>query len=320
MFEQIRALFALPLSDKMALLQDENNRGYTPFMEETLDPASQTQGDTKEGFYFGRQVPAGSPEAALPLHGPNVWPPERLVPGFRAATDAYFSAASALGFRLLRLLAASLGLPPGRFDADFDPPMAFLRPLRYSAEASRPGEGVFGAGAHTDYGMLTILATDGQPGLQVHLDGAWVDVPPAPGCFVCNLGDMLERWTNGLYRSTLHRVVSVAGRERYSIPFFFEPNFSAVVECLPCCVTPGRPPAYAPTTAGRHLLDKYAATHAGYHQGGGGGGEVGGGGGGEAGGGGGGEAGGGGGGEEGGGGEDGGGGAESGGAAAEERR
>ena len=99
----------------------------------------------------GREVPAGSPEAELPLHGPNVWPPEALVPGFHAATEAYFSELSALGFRLLWLLAESLGLPPDYFDSKFDRPMVFLRPLRYSAEVSRPGDGVFGAGAHTDY-------------------------------------------------------------------------------------------------------------------------------------------------------------------------
>ncbi|KIZ06914.1 hypothetical protein MNEG_1040 [Monoraphidium neglectum] len=278
MFDQIRSLFDLPIADKMALLQDENNRGYTPLLEETLDPGSQTkaraidvfgfaQGDTKEGYYIGREVPADSPEAQLPLHGPNLWPPEKLLPGFRATTEAYFSSVTALGHRLLRLLAISLDLEPGHFDPFFDPPMVFLRPLHYSAEVSRPGDGVFGAGAHSDYGMLTVLATDGQPGLQVHVGGAWVDVPAAPRCFVCNLGDMLERWTNGLYKSTLHRVVSTTGRDRYSIPFFFEPNFNAVVEALPCCVTADRPAAYPPTTAGRHLLEKYAATHAGYGNG-----------------------------------------------------
>lgn len=268
MFDQLRAAFGLPMEEKLKLLQDENNRGYTPLSEETLDPARQTEGDTKEGFYFGREVGPDDPDASLPLHGPNVWPPEALLPGFRAATEAYFGAMTGLGHRLLRLLALSLGLAPDYFDPAFDRPMVFLRPLRYSGRVSRPDDGVFGAGAHTDYGMLTILATDGQPGLQVHLGGAWVDVPPAPGCFVCNLGDMLERWTNGLYRSTLHRVVTTTGKERYSIPFFFEPNFNAVVECLPCCVSAERPAAYPPTTSGRHLLDKYAATHAGYSEGG----------------------------------------------------
>lgn len=115
--------------------------------------------------------------------------------------------------------------------------------------------------------MLTILWTDGSPGLQVHLDGTWTDVAHVPDALVVNLGDMLERWTNGMYRSTRHRVVSVTGRGRYSCPFFFEPNFDTVVEALPGCCGPDSPPKYPPTTSGQHLLDKYAATHAGFEEG-----------------------------------------------------
>lgn len=151
MMDQCRALFALPLADKMALLADENNRGYTPLAEETLDPGSQSRGDTKEGYYIGREVPLDSPEADLPLHGPNVWPPAAKLPGFRPAAEAYMASLTALGRRLVALLALSLGLPRGHFDGAFDRPMVFLRPLRYSGEASRPEDGVFGAGAHSDY-------------------------------------------------------------------------------------------------------------------------------------------------------------------------
>ncbi|KAG2482592.1 hypothetical protein HYH03_018476 [Edaphochlamys debaryana] len=287
-FEQQRAVFALPQEDKMALLQDRNNRGYTPFREETLDPARQRHGDTKEGFYFGREVAADSPEASKPLHGPNQWPDPARLPHYRQATWQYYEALYGLGMRLLRLLALSLGLPPDHFHPAFEQPMVTLRPLHYTAEISDPGAGVFGAGAHTDYGMVTILATDTVPGLQIWLPegegaegqgaghdaaeaapgpgrGRWWDVPPVPGAFVVNLGDMLERWTNGRYRSTLHRVVNTVGRERYSIAFFFEPSFDARVEVLPCCTGPADPPRYPPTTSGQHLLDKYAATHAGYH-------------------------------------------------------
>ena len=130
-----------------------------------------------------------------------------------------------------RLLALALGLPdgfvdePGRFDA----PQLFLRLLRYAPEPSAPHAGVFAAGAHTDYGMLTLLATDAQPGLQIQPrlgavedpDAPWVDVPPRHGAFIVNLGDLLERWTNGRVRSTRHRVVNTTGKERLSMPFFF---------------------------------------------------------------------------------------------------
>ncbi|KAG2449269.1 hypothetical protein HYH02_005426 [Chlamydomonas schloesseri] len=287
-FTQQRALFGLPLEAKMALLQDDNNRGYTPFREETLDPARQKHGDTKEGFYFGREVAADSPEASKPLHGPNQWPDPVLLPEYRRVTWRYYTELNGLGMRLLRLLALSLGLPADHFTPMFSQPLVTLRPLHYAAEVSDPGAGVFGAGAHTDYGMLTILATDDVPGLQIWLPdgsgcggadqgqgqggaqggaqgGRWHDVAPVSGAFIINLGDMLERWTNGLYRSTLHRVINTTGRERYSIAFFFEPNFDTVVEVLPACTGPGNPPRYPPTTSGEHLLAKYAQTHAGYN-------------------------------------------------------
>ncbi len=98
-FDQSRKLFALPLEEKRRLLADENSRGWTPFEEETLDPANQRVGDQKEGFYFGREVPRDSPEASKPLHGPNQWPEEHLVPGLRGTYTEYFAALRALGMR-----------------------------------------------------------------------------------------------------------------------------------------------------------------------------------------------------------------------------
>jgi isopenicillin N synthase-like dioxygenase len=156
-FKASAALFELPAEVKRALLATpaNNNRGWTPLGEETLDPARQSRGDTKEGYYIGREVAADSPEAALPLHGPNVWPPEALLPGWRDTMERYAAACRALGMRLTRLLALALGLAPGFFNERFDAPQFFLRLLRYSAETSAPAEGVFGAGAHSDYGMLT---------------------------------------------------------------------------------------------------------------------------------------------------------------------
>jgi isopenicillin N synthase-like dioxygenase len=112
--------------------------------------------------------------------------------------------------------------------------------------------------------FLTLLHAPA-PGLQIAgAGGRWADVAPLEGAFVVNLGDMLERWTNGRYRSTLHRVVNPLGRERHSCAFFFEPNFDTVVAALPSCVAPGCAPRWPPVTSGQHLLDKYAATHAGY--------------------------------------------------------
>lgn len=265
-FSESRKLFALPLEEKKKVVADRNNRGWTPLQDQTLDPAHQTQGDTKEGFYFGREVSKGSEEAKKPLHGPNQWPDPSLVPNLRPTFEAYIEAMKELCFRLLRILALSLDLSPSYFHPLFDPPIIVLRPLHYQGRVSEPSNGIFGAGAHTDWGMLTVLATDGTPGLQIYQGGKWVDVNSIPGTFIINLGDMLERWTNKRYKSTIHRVVTTTEKERYSIAFFIEPAFDTVVECLPQCLGPDEEPRYPPITAGQYLLDKHATTHSGYEK------------------------------------------------------
>jgi len=277
--DQSERLFRLPREEKERLSDRVMSRGYTAMGEETLDPAVQTRGDTKEGYYVGPEVSRDSPRYdPAKLSGPNVWPlsaeadddddddagrADYALPRFRPVMERYMSEAGAVGLRLVRLLALAIGLDENRFDADFDRPMAFVRLLRYAAERSDPAEGVFACGAHSDYGMITLLLTDDNPGLQIFTkDGEWIDVPPRSGSFVVNLGDMLERWTNGLFRATRHRVLTAGNTERYSVPFFYEPNFDAVVECLDACCGEGTPPRYPPTTAGEHLLEKYEETHA----------------------------------------------------------
>lgn len=112
--------------------------------------------------------------------------------------------------------------------------------------------------------MLTLLLTNDVGGLQIQQtqDDAWLDVPPRKHAFVVNLGDMLERWTNGVFLSTVHRVLTAGDEERYSVPFFYEPNFDTRVKCLDICCSEDNPAKYPPTTSGQHLLDKYKQTHA----------------------------------------------------------
>ena len=169
-----------------------------------------------------------------------------------------------LGRDLHRAFALDLGLPPDFFEAKLDRPMATLRLLHYPPRPATVAEGQLGAGAHTDYGNLTLLATDEVGGLEVRRrdGGGWIPAPVVPDTFVCNIGDCLMRWTNDVYVSTPHRVVSPAGRERYSVAFFLDPNPDALVACLDSCAGPGRPAKYPPVTAADYLRQRLDATYA----------------------------------------------------------
>ena len=265
-FQQSARFFALPMEKKLTCLANESNHGYTRMGEETLDPDNQTCGDTKEGYYVVLERPAMT-EAELkdkPLSGPNVWPNEAELglDGWRDTMLEYFGVMHSLGMRLTGHLALALGQPKNFFDGHFSDSMSALRLLHYNPTKSAPAEGVFACGEHTDYGMLTLLKTDSIPGLQVKPRGGdWIDVPPLPGAFIVNLGDMLQRWSNDLFCSTPHRVLNTTGQHRYSVPFFFEPDFDTMVKCIPSCCGADNPPKYPPIQSGTHLLNKYRQTH-----------------------------------------------------------
>ena len=262
-----KRFFSLPEELKMEILADDNNRGFTPMYEEDLDPehSKKGRGDAKEGLYFGREVPLTDTDASKPLHGPNQWPDENKIPllkGYRHAVEAYQRGLTQLGMEMLFIVATSLSLPVDFFLPFFQKPMTFVRPLHYAPIQSNESGGEFAAGAHSDYGFLTILWTDGGDGLQIHYKDEWIDVNRPPGAFIVNIGDMQERWTAGLFKSTLHRVVNPTGRERYSTAFFFEPSFDAVV--VPVVGGDEAKAAYPPVTSGQYLLSKYASTHSGF--------------------------------------------------------
>jgi isopenicillin N synthase-like dioxygenase len=228
-------------------------RGFDPIGWQSLDPANPP--DVKESFYLGVEA-----------IGPNQWPDEALVPGFRAAMEAYSAAMEVLARRMMGLFEHALGVEPGGFDRFMRRPTCTTRLLHYPPQ---PGEGPGGAlpgqigcGAHTDWGALTLLAQDDAGGLQVQrADGSWLDVEPMPGVFVVNAGDMTQRWTNDRWRSTMHRVVNRrSGRDRWSIAYFFDLDAEAVITPLPQCTSPADPPRYGPVTAGEHLVEMYRRT------------------------------------------------------------
>ncbi len=255
---QMRRFFALPLEQRLAvaLAHSPCNRGYEPMQAQVLEPGMPP--DLKEGFYLGADL---GPEhryvrAGYFNQGPNQWP--AALPEFRPAMEAYFAALEGLATRLMRAMARALGLPADFFAAFCDEPMAVLRLLHYPPQPAHPLPGEKGCGAHTDWGCLTLLWQDDNGGLQVRVGEDWIEAPPLPGSFVVNIGDMFARWTNDRYRSTLHRVINRSGRERYSMPYFFEGSPGHTVSVLPRFVGESRYPA---TTVSEHLAGMYRRTY-----------------------------------------------------------
>jgi len=240
-----------------------NNRGYAALLEENTDPTA--RGDLHESFDIALEVPADDPDilAGKVLYGPNQWPEAQAE--FRAALQRYHAAMCRLSGHLLHAFALALDLPEDYFDALVTKPLATLRVLHYPPQFGEVDDRQIGIGAHSDYECFTILAQDGVPALQVlNTGGEWIAANPIPGCFVVNVGDQMARWTNGLFASTVHRAVNRYGRERYSIPFFFGPNYDTVVEALPGCVTPERPARYPAITSGDYINGRFAETFAHY--------------------------------------------------------
>lgn len=187
------------------------------------------QPDQKEGVYFGTELAADDPRvvAGKPLHGRNLFPAE--VPELRRAVLEWMDALTAVGHAVMEGLARGLGLAPDFFRTEWmQDPTVLFRIFRYPPDSAR-----WGVGEHTDYGVLTLLLQDDVGGLQVKSQGRWIEAPPIPGTFVCNIGDMLERMTGGRYRSTPHRVQNATGRMRTSYPLFFDPSFDAHIRPLP---------------------------------------------------------------------------------------
>lgn len=264
MFTQSTQFFAQTLAakDALSIRHSPHNRGYVALGEERLDASK--PGDVKAAFNIGLDLPPDDPDvlAGKPFRGVNVWPDATTLPDFRATMLAYFDACHRLGMRLHRALAHDLGVAENFFDDKLDQPLATLRLLHYPPRPERFEAGQIGAGEHTDYGNITLLATDDAGGLEVRTrSGEWISPPTIAGALICNIGDCLMRWTNDIYVSTPHRVVNPIDRERYSIAFFLDPNPDAVVACLPSCVSSDRPARYAPTTGAAYLKSRLDATY-----------------------------------------------------------
>lgn len=251
-FDASRALFDLPDSAKQRLHISRSGRalrGYIGHYDENTDPL--VTRDFKEAFDFG-----AASEPVSPFYGPNVWPEE--LPELEEVLMAYLDSMLDLSRRLLTAIALSLGLQPDYFEGLISHPVVVQRLLRYPRQSGAVDQTEIGIGAHTDYGLLTVLAQDDRGGLQVqNRDLEWVEAPPIPGTFVVNSGDLLQRLSNDQYVASVHRVVNVGGGDRYSVPFFLDPNFDSVIAPASELVNADAPARYEPIVSGEHKFGRY---------------------------------------------------------------
>lgn len=246
--ETYRAFFHLDEAAKRALdmAQTGSNRGWGAPGSEQVDPDANP--DYKQFFDVGFQLPEGHALAEKMFYAPNLWPNDVA---FKRVISAYYDDALTVSKALLRAIAQSLGMDADHFEGAFDTPMALLRGNFYPARPDWAGAKDFGIATHTDYGCLTLLATDGSPGLEVRKrGGGWIPVSAPPGEFIINFGEMLEFWTAGRVKATPHRVVGGLA-ERISVPLFFNPTYDTNVA-----------PAGAPAMlAGDHLSERFRQTY-----------------------------------------------------------
>jgi isopenicillin N synthase-like dioxygenase len=217
--------FALPEDVKEQVSMDGGGpawRGWFPLGGELTSGIP----DLKEGYYFGEEL-APDPRA---MHGANLWPDRPA--GLAQAVSNWMDEMQSLGQQVLSFMAEGLGLLPDLFATTLTGrPTPLFRIFRYPPQPSGDHSN-WGVREHSDYGLLTLLATDGTPGLEINVNGDWIAAPADPKLLICNLGDMLDRLTGGRYRSTRHRVRNYGGQDRYTMPFFLDPGWEASIAPL----------------------------------------------------------------------------------------
>ena len=268
-FHSGKRFFDLPLEQKLSvhLKQSRSAAGYAPIAAQALDSqdakSQASPPDLKESFAFGAELPDDHPFAAAGMRGfgNNQWP--KNLPGFREQMLTYQSELRKLGDHVLQLVAVSLELAPEHFQSFYDMPIPNTRLIKYPPQPSDARFNQIGAGAHTDWGAITLLAQDNLGGLEVaNVAGDWLEARPIPGTFVVNLGDLMARWTNGLYKSTMHRVRNNrSSQDRYSVAFFYSPRPTALVSCLPTCTDASRPPQFQPCTVRDHMDEMFRRSY-----------------------------------------------------------
>ncbi|MEM9006795.1 MAG: 2-oxoglutarate and iron-dependent oxygenase domain-containing protein [Cyanobacteria bacterium P01_F01_bin.86] len=263
-FEQSKQFFALPLGQKqqIAWSTEASNRGYVGLERERLDEAQ--PGDLKEAFNVGREVAAAGLEASKQALVVNRWPAGQDQ--FKATISEFFEVCATAASQVFRAFAIALDMPEAFIVNKHQSCGYTLRLLHYPPLATPPKPGQIRAGAHSDYGTLTLLFQDDVGGLEVQLaNGEWIAAPSIPHAILINTGDLTQRWSNDVFRSTKHRVALPDGekaeRDRYSIAFFCQPDADAEIVCFPSCQSEENPPRYAPIKSGDYLLSRLQATY-----------------------------------------------------------
>jgi len=225
---QSRVFFALPEADKRGLLLDQRMRGYLPLYYRSYEGEERAGTSHQEGFWIGYDTALDS---LRPLDGPNQWPSAQ--PQLRSAMLAYLDSVEKLSQRMLRLFASALELPGDALLANFTRPTSRLKLNHYPLQQNPLHENNIGVVPHSDSGCFTILWQDDNGGLEVqNQQGDWVGAPPLADSFVVNIGNILQYWSNGRFSSTPHRVINRHGGDRYSIPFFVNPDFETAIRPL----------------------------------------------------------------------------------------
>ncbi|MDQ0393357.1 isopenicillin N synthase-like dioxygenase [Labrys monachus] len=256
-FEASKAFHAQPQADKEALAINAYHRGYMApktSLIVTSSVANVTKPNNSESLLIMHEVPEDDPRFGQDLQGPNQWPAK--LPEFRETVTRYIDALETLARRFTQIIARALGLDPHALDHHFNRPTTFLRLLHYPPQPDAADD-EFGSAPHTDYGFITILLQDNVGGLEVRRrGGGWIRAVPVPGTFVINVGDILSRWTNGRWQSTPHRVQNKNVVDRYSAPYFFDPDMAETITCLPACVPAGEAPRFEPVLYGDYLMER----------------------------------------------------------------
>ena len=257
----MQEFFNLPEEEKMKIHIGNSDvfRGYTPLGKELTN----AKYDWHECVDFGLDLEPNHPEviAGNQLLGPNQWPENQ--PNFRKALERHWDLMILLGRRITEGLAMSLGFDKKKFARFMNKSHSFMRISNYPPYGKDQEENVGdGIGAHIDYGFLTILLQDNIGGLEVkNADNEWVSAPMIPGTFLINIGHMIQRWTNDYYKATVHRVIPPKHEPRCSLPFFFEPNFDAIVVPLDTFCSKNNPPRYKPFHFGNYLESKFTTSY-----------------------------------------------------------